>query len=95
MKLDLPHAGTHMQNAHAHGTRMRTFTKKFPILGKSDPVGGPETRIFLVRPNDKRYHFDLSVLMGLVDIMLANFWPDLCTSCVDDVCKSTDRCVSS
>ena len=36
---------------HAHGTCMRTFSKKFSIWGKSDPFGRPETRIFLVWRN--------------------------------------------
>ena len=50
-KFDSPRYGQERSNAckytHAHGTRMRTFSKKkFSILGKSDPVGRPETRNF-------------------------------------------------
>ena len=45
-KFDSPRVGT-LKCVQS----MRTFSKKkFSILGKSDPVGRPETRNFLVRP---------------------------------------------
>ena len=51
-KFDSPCAGTLIcklnacKCTHAHGTRMCTFSKISSILGKSDPVGRPETSNF-------------------------------------------------
>ena len=55
-KFDSPRAGT-LKCVQTYActwyTHAYIFKKKFLILGKSDPVGRPETRNFLVRPNEK------------------------------------------
>ena len=55
---------------HAHGTRMRTFSKKnFSILGKVTRSGDRKQGIFLVRP----YDFSKVCLIDKI-LSLLHFW---------------------